>query len=515
MNEQEQQDMGSGSGGQEQQDRGGGSGEQEQQDRGGGSGEQEQQDRGGGSVEQEQQSNAGGVLGEGESTVKSSHSNQRADSVGQKQSEVGGESELKKQRGKNHGIKGEPSNPEENVAEKSDLEREKSSELLIININDMDPLKLGLIDPIALKIKIDDLVKRNYSLSKDRGLEEQAKYVVKEIEKRRIFKDVFYTKTFDIGVEIELSVNKQAEKIFDSIFTSLRSLIQVTVNQFKALFKSGSQITAKLKFGRLDTRKMVRGLINEDPHIFKKNIVNEGTNEIAIALLIDQSGSMTGEKIYNAQKAAILFGEVLDALQLNFIIYGWTDIAYYDNYLMQEMNRRTSKLPSLHYFEFPPEINPEIFSVFCYKEFNENYESSKQKLGMIAALCDNSDHNAIEFITQKLLQSKKRIKILMILSDGQPYAISYEILHERLKRENPGCGDRGNIGINMTRQAIETAQKFGIQTICISIDTSKNYQEQIYGTNNYIIIDPKNIQELPIKVAKILSLILRRSGVRV
>ena len=514
MDGQDQPGMGGESGGQEQTSMGGGSSEQAKAGMGCELDGQEEPGMGGGSSGQKLQSNSGGDLGKKESTGSSDNLNRKKDSKRQDQSELSSNSQAEDKIGEMQEIKRSQSESEGDGTEESDLKGESSSDLLIINIDDMDPLKLGLIDPIALKIKIDDLVKRNYSLSKDRGLEEQTKYIVKEIEKRGLFKDVFYTKTFDIGAEINLGLDRHAEKIFDSIFTSIRSLIQVTVNQFKALFKSGSQITAKLKFGRLDTRKMVKGLINEDPHIFKKNIINEGINEIAIALLIDQSGSMTGDKINNAQKAAILFGEVLNALDLNFAIYGWTDIAYYDEYLMYEMNRRTRNLPSLRFIEFPPEINPEIFTVFCYKEFDENYESAKQKLGLITALCDNSDHNAIEFMTGKLLQSKKRIKILLILSDGQPYAISYEILQQRLKRENPGCGDRGNIGINLTRQAIETAQKFGIQTICISIDTSKNYQEQIYGGNNFIIIDPKNIQELPIKVAKILSLILRRSGVK-
>jgi nitric oxide reductase activation protein len=259
---------------------------------------------------------------------------------------------------------------------------------------------------------------------------------------------------------------------------------------------------------------MIRGLINEDPHIFKKNIINEGKNEIAIALLIDHSGSMQGEKILNAQKAAILFGEVLNALDLIFAIYGWTDIPFYDVYLMQTLRRTTNNLPLVN-IEYYPGINPEIFTVFCYKEFNESYESSKQKLGMVRALCDNSDHNAVEFVTAKLLQTKKRIKILMVLSDGQPNAMSYQFIQQRLKNDFNRYGDRGNIGINMTRQAVENAQKLGIQTLCISIDTSQNYQQQIYGQNNIVIIDPKSIHELPIKVAKILSLILRRSGVKV
>jgi cobalamin biosynthesis protein CobT len=391
---------------------------------------------------------------------------------------------------------------------------EGSQDLRIVNIDEIDPMKTGGINPAALRIKIDDILKRNYALLKDKELLEKARSVVKLLEGRKEYKKVFYTKTFDIGVEIETDPTPHSNRIFTSVFDSLRSLIQVTINQFKALFKSGSKTTSKLKFGRLDSRKMVRGLVNEDPHIFKKNIQEKGKNEIAIALLIDQSGSMHGEKIANAQKAAILFGEVLDSLDIHFSIYGWTDIMFQNSSLVHYLRRKRSPVPSWTTTEFPPEINDEILTVYCFKEFDQNYAVCKNKLGLISAQCDNSDHNAIEFMTEVLLKTKKRVKILMVLSDGQPAARSYEYYCSRRARSGSFSHGLGNVGINLTRQAIENAQQYGIQTLCVSVDKNRNYQEQIYGQNNYIVVDPSKIQELPVKVAKLLSLILRRAGVK-
>lgn len=394
------------------------------------------------------------------------------------------------------------------------------NELIIVSIDEIDPIKSGLINPAAIKIKIEDLVKRNYTLLRDRDLQQQAEEIVRKLSERKVYKDVFCTKTFDIGIEIELQTSKKVEDRFISIFNSLRSLIQVTINQFKALFKSGSKTTSRLKFGRLDSQKMVRGMINEDPHIFKKNLVEKGKNEIAIVLLIDQSGSMHGEKILNAQKAAILFGEVLHSLDINFAIYGWTDISYNDARFHPYLHRVTDQLPKWTNVPFPPTINQEVYTAFCYKEFGENYLDCRSKLGLITAISDNSDHNAIEFVTQKLLRTKRRVKILMVLSDGQPAALSYDFIGARLRGSSSvpishyASYGRGNLGLNVTRQAVEYAQKLGIQTLCISIDAAKNYQEQIYGANNFIVVDPRRIQELPVKVAKLLSLILRRAGVK-
>ncbi|MHA1279078.1 MAG: cobaltochelatase CobT-related protein [Candidatus Helarchaeota archaeon] len=394
------------------------------------------------------------------------------------------------------------------------IKEDEIQELSVVNITEIDPVKTGALNLTELRIKIDDIVKRNYTLLKDIELIKKAQAIVKALIQKQIYKNVFYTKTFDIGLEIEVTSTPQSDKKFTHIYNSIRSLIQITINQFKALFKSGAHPTSKLKFGRLDSRKMIRGLVNEDPHIFKKNILDKGKNEIAIALLIDQSGSMHGRKIVNAQKAAILFGEVLNALDLNFSIYGWTDIEFYDTALIDYFKKSKFSVAPWTPFDFPPEINSEVLTMYCYKEFNDKYEVCKKKLGQISAQCDNSDHNAIEFMTEILLRTKKRVKILMVLSDGQPNARSYEYICCRHGRGGSNRWNIGNLGINLTRQAIENAQKFGIQTLCISIDNATNYQEQIYGQNNYIVVNPKKIEELPVKIAKLLSLILRRAGVK-
>ncbi|MBD3229965.1 MAG: hypothetical protein GF329_17415 [Candidatus Lokiarchaeota archaeon] len=394
---------------------------------------------------------------------------------------------------------------------KEDIENQ---EIPIVNPDDIDPIKNGIINASDVKIKVDDLSKRNYQSIRDNILKEKVESIIDRLKQSNLYKDVFYTNTYDIGVEIELQPNNNAISNFNSTYRKLQSLIQVTINQFKVLFKSGSKTTNKLKFGRLDSRTMVRGIINEDPHIFKKKIFDKGTDEIAIALLIDQSGSMKGPKIKNAKKAAILFGEVLNSLNLNFAIYGWTDINYFDSYIKSKIKRSSKPLPLAPSINFPRDINPEIFTLLCYKEFGENYDKCKEKLGLIEEMYDNSDHNAIEKITKILHETKKRIKILMVLSDGQPAAYSYKYIKNRLIKMGDKKASAGNIGINVTRQAIEKAQKLGVQTLCISIDSRSNYQEQIYGKNNFIIIDPRNINELPVKVARILSLILRRSGVK-
>ena len=88
-----------------------------------------------------------------------------------------------------------------------------------------------------------------------------------------------------------------------------------------------------------------------------------------------------------------------------------------------------------------PRLNREIFTVFCYKEFEEQYQDCRYKLGLISALCDNSDHNAFQFVVEKLLQTKKKVKILMVLSDGQPCAECYEFIQYRYEAKEETAYD--------------------------------------------------------------------------
>jgi len=382
-------------------------------------------------------------------------------------------------------------------------------EIPVIRPDDIDPIKSNLINLVDLRIKVDDLTKRNYLVEQDEEIKQLGYNVIKILQKSDSLEEVFLTSTYDIGIVISLDRYPNKSKKFKSLYNNLRPLIQITINQFKSLFKIGSNRVPHLKFGRLDSKAIVGGIINEDPHIFKKKIIEKGNDEIAIALLIDQSGSMGSKKIYNAQRAAILFGEVLNVLKIYFAIYGWTDMELSNKSIYLSNNLKVQ----IPYYPKYDMLNEELTTIFSYKDFDNDYNTCREKLGLVKSMENNADHNAIEFVSKKLIQTKKRVKILIVLSDGQPYAQSYKMLSYRLKKS--GKYEPSNIGINLTRQTIEKFQKLGVQTLCISIDDQNNYQELIYGKSNYVLINPSNIIELPVKVARLLSIILRRSRIKI
>ncbi len=386
-------------------------------------------------------------------------------------------------------------------------------EVPIVNSQDLDPFKRNLIDTTSLRIKIDDLTKRNIKILKDKELERKINNVLKRLRANNDFIDVFKTETNDIGIVMPIHPNSYSSAGFERIRKSINNLIHITVNQFKSLFKLGTDRTSQLKSGRLDTKQIVRGIVRQDPHIFKKNLLVNSRNQIAITLLIDQSGSMNGPKIENARLAAILFSEVLSALDISFSVYGWTDINYPRSHTFN-VNIPQVREP------FPREINPEIFTLFAYKNFDEDYYEIKSKLADIISYANNSDHNAINYSTKQLLKTKKKLKVLLVLSDGQPSAGTYSFQKRRLQNLSRYNNislyyEAGNIGINLTRQAVENARQKHIHVLCISIDSATNYQKQIYGEKNFLVINPVNISELPNRVANLLRFLLRQAGIKV
>jgi len=395
---------------------------------------------------------------------------------------------------------------EDEFGELFDEMNTKNIEIPIVTSDEMNPINNKKISLTPLRIKIQDLTKRNIKLLREKELEKEINEYIREIERERIFDEVFKTETLDLGVKIKIPINSRQITRFNEIKKTINNLIHITINQFKSLFKIGTKTSNQLKSGRLDVKQMVKGIVLQDPHIFKKNQISDSRNQIAITLMIDQSGSMGGFKIYNAQLAAILFSEVLNSLGIEFSVYGWTDMGF----------GRTHRVSGSHRYgmstttRFPPGINHEVFTVYSYKDFNENYQEVKCRLADIQSISNNSDHNAIFFCREQLLKTKKRLKVLLVLSDGQPAAAVYGIIAKKKGRYHPG-----NVGLNLTRQAVETAREKRIHVLCISIDKAQNYQKQIYGENNFLMVDPENISELPHKVANVLKLLLRQAGVKI
>ncbi|HRH82530.1 MAG TPA: nitric oxide reductase activation protein [Thiobacillaceae bacterium] len=180
---------------------------------------------------------------------------------------------------------------------------------------------------------------------------------------------------------------------------------------------------------------------------------------IAVAFMVDMSGSTRGW-INEAERAAlVLLCEALELLGDRYAIYGFSGIT-----------RKRCEL-------------------FRVKTFDEPYDAEvKARISGIRPQEYTRMGFAIRHLTKLLNEVDARTKVLVTLSDGRPddYFDVY----------------RGAYGVEDTRMALLEARRAGVHPFCITIDKeARDYLPHMYGAARYIILD--DVRELPFKVSDI------------
>lgn len=187
---------------------------------------------------------------------------------------------------------------------------------------------------------------------------------------------------------------------------------------------SRDEITNCQKTGKLDRRRFSRVLAGSDRIFYKKR--DAITIKSAVQLVIDLSGSMSGNRAELASQVATLFGETLHSLNVPFEIIGFnTDSLPYGE---RDEAARSG------YTRCGDIINRWIF-----KEFNENFNNTKDRLGACAHHMDetsdkkncgavggcNIDHEVILWGAYRLWRQPVDRKIQIVISDGLPSGFSH------------------------------------------------------------------------------------------
>lgn len=187
---------------------------------------------------------------------------------------------------------------------------------------------------------------------------------------------------------------------------------------------------------------------------------------IAVAFMVDMSGSTRGWINEAEREALILLAESLETLGDRYAIYGFSG-----------WTRKRCDL-------------------YRVKTFADPWDEA-----VIARVCniEPKDYTRmgapIRHLTQKLNGVDARTKLLVTLSDGKPddYDLEY----------------RGEYGIEDTRQALFEARRQGVHPFCITIDKEgQDYLPHMYGAANYVVLD--DIAQLPLKVSDIYRRITSR-----
>ncbi len=180
---------------------------------------------------------------------------------------------------------------------------------------------------------------------------------------------------------------------------------------------------------------------------------------IAVAFMVDMSGSTKGWINQAEREALVMMCEALETLGDRYAIYGFSGTT-----------RKRCEL-------------------FRIKRFDDPYgDEVKARISGIRPQEYTRMGFAIRHLTQLLNEVEARSKLLVTLSDGRPddYFDAY----------------RGQHGIEDTRMALLEAKRQGVHSFCITIDKeARDYLPHMYGHARYTILD--DVQQLPRKLADI------------
>jgi cobalamin biosynthesis protein CobT len=171
------------------------------------------------------------------------------------------------------------------------------------------------------------------------------------------------------------------------------------------------QIRAKVqrvygvKKGKLDQSRLSRICFNApgfNERVFKNKIENK-TLDAAITVLVDKSGSMSGEKDLFAMASTLLVNEVCTTLNIPLEILGFTD---------DEVRTAGGR-----------EIAPVMYIYKNFSDIKVSDEDLRKYYGMSSSyMHGNPDAENILWAYDRLVKRKEKKKLLIVMSDGSPAA---------------------------------------------------------------------------------------------
>lgn len=168
------------------------------------------------------------------------------------------------------------------------------------------------------------------------------------------------------------------------------------------------------RHGKLDRRALYRVAAKLPhqgiPENIRTRVLPGQTHDVAIGLLGDCSGSMSGTKMYLAQQGITLLGDTLDIINrttandLQFAAWGFT-CGYPPGRRYGGSYSRTS--PVIHY---------------QWKDWDESWVRERARVAGPIRSLDNADPDSVKWALDQVRSRPAKRHILMVLSDGQPAA---------------------------------------------------------------------------------------------
>ena len=303
---------------------------------------------------------------------------------------------------------------------------------------------------------LDDLLSSLATKNGDRTLEDSD--IAKSLKKDKYLK----------AQELEGLVEKGEGKAFftkapenESQYNNSLTRVRQYINPVRQALKYHcleSDISLKgMQNGLLDTSKLAEAVQGVSTVYMQERHVR--CNRRAVCILIDESGSMNGDRERAARDTAILLNEALGSLKsVDLFIYGHT------------ADVRVKNGTDLHVYR-------------------EKGYCPKYALGSSEADWQNRDGDAIREVAARVRRQTKEHVLMFILSDGEPCADKYY----------------GPAAITDTRKAVLKVTAMGFTPVQICIEASYDPSQMF---DNYIIMDDMST------LAKELSKVIKDSLIK-
>lgn len=258
----------------------------------------------------------------------------------------------------------------------------------------------------------------------------------------------------DIHSGINMKVSRMAE-VPDEMREGYKTVAPRLLHISKQLQRSierqlqdkrrGGKQTGLLMGRRLDAHALIRN----DGHVFYKNALPNENPEIAIALLLDESGSMCGaDRATYARASAIILYDFCRSLEIPIMVYGHS-------------------------------TSYNAVDLYSYAEFESIDKDDCYRMMDISSRSCNRDGAALRYVADRLSKRSEDVKILILVSDGQPADSGY-------------VGTAAEEDLRGIRHEYE---RKGILFIAAAIGSDKENIGRIYGD---AFMDITDLNKLPV-----------------
>lgn len=269
----------------------------------------------------------------------------------------------------------------------------------------------------------------------------------------------------DIHKGVAIRVNRMTEvppemvtqynAITGPLLAISKQLQKSLLRQLRDQQRGGKQ-TGLLMGRRLDAYALFRS----DRKVFTKNALPIQPPEMAVGLLLDESGSMAScDRATYARASAIILYDFCQALRVPVMVYGHS-------------------------------TGGSGVELYSYSEFDAIDREDKYRLVDISARGSNRDGAALRFVAERLSHRPEELKLLILVSDGQPADTGYY----------------GTAAEEDLRGIQQEYRRKGILFVAAAIGDDKENMERIYGDS---FLDITDLHQLPVKLTQVVKRFLR------